>query len=83
MQQHPEQDDIPALALGALDPSEALHINTHLAQCPACRAETAAYRAVVGLLCYTIPPQEPPARLRERILSRIAVEIELCAATSG
>jgi len=83
MQQHPEQDDIPAFALSALEPEEALRVSAHLARCPACHAEVAAYRAVVGLLCYTIPPQEPPVHLRERILTHIAVDIESCAATSG
>ena len=80
---HPEQDDIPTFALGALDPAEALQVSAHLAQCPACRAEAAAYQAVVSLLCYAMPAQEPPAQLRERILTQIAIDIESCAATSG
>jgi anti-sigma factor RsiW len=83
MKQHPQADDIPAFALGALDPEEALQVREHLARCPSCRAEVAAYHAVVGLLCYAIPPQEPPAQLRERILTHIAVDTESCAATSG
>jgi anti-sigma factor RsiW len=79
----PQPDDIPAFALGALEPEEALPVKEHLARCPTCRAEVAGYQAVVGLLCYAIPPQEPPAHLRERILTHIAVEIESFAATSG
>lgn len=81
--QHPEQDDIPAFALGALDREEALQVREHLARCPSCRAELAAYHAVVGLLCYAVAPQEPPAQLRERILTHIAVEIKSYTATSG
>ena len=80
---HTEQDDIPTFVLGALDPAEALQLSLHIAQCPACRAEVAAYQAVVGMLCYAILPQEPPAQLRERILSHIALDAECWAATSS
>ena len=79
---HPYEDDIPAFALGALEPEEALLVKEHLAHCPDCRAEVAAYQAVVGLLCYAIPLQEPPAHLRERILTHIAVATQACAAAS-
>ena len=80
---HPYEDDIPAFTLGALDSEEALQVREHLARCPTCCAEVAGYQAVVGLLCYAIPPQEPPAHLRERILTHIAIEIESYAVTSG
>ena len=79
---HPYEDDIPAFALGALEPEEVLLVKEHLAHCPDCRAEVAAYQAVVGLLCFAIPSQEPPAHLRERIVAYIAVATEGCAATS-
>jgi len=80
--QHPEQAEIPAFASGALEPEEALQVCTHLARCQFCRAELAAYQAVVGRLCYAIPPQEPPAQLRERILKHITLATESCAATA-
>ena len=80
---HPEQDDIPIFVLGAIDPAEALQIRNHLASCPACSTEWATYQAVVGLLCYAMPAQEPPAQLRERILTHIAIAIEACVATSA
>jgi len=79
---HPYEDDIPAFALGALEPEEALLVKEHLARCPDFRTEVAAYQAVVGLLCSAIPPQKPPAYLSERILTRIAVATEASAATS-
>ena len=60
---HPYEDDIPAFALGALDPEEALQVSEHLVRCPSCRAEVAGYHAVVGLLLCAIPPQEPSAQL--------------------
>ena len=69
---HPYEDDIPAFALGALDPEEAQQVSAHLAVCPFCRKQAADYEAVVGLLCCSIAPQEPPAHLRCRILAYIA-----------
>jgi anti-sigma factor ChrR (cupin superfamily) len=83
MKQHSQADDIPAFALGALDPEEALQVGEHLARCPSCRDQVAAYHAIVGLLCYAIPPHEPPAQLRQRILTHIALDTESCAATFG
>ena len=83
MQTHPYQDDIPAFALGALDPGEALQVSVHLAHCPSCRSEVAAYQAVVAMLLYAIPPQDPPAHLRCRILAHIAACMESRALTSS
>jgi anti-sigma factor RsiW len=80
---HPYEDDIPAFALGALDPEEALQISAHVAHCPACHAEVATYHALVGLLCYASPLQEPPVHLRERILTHIAIDSESSAVTIG
>jgi anti-sigma factor ChrR (cupin superfamily) len=69
--QHPHEDDLPALALGALDCNEMRAIHKHLAICPGCQAAIGTYRAVVSLLPYAAEPQEPPADLKQRILSRI------------
>ena len=41
---HPYEDDIPAFALDALEPEEALQVREHLIHCPTCRAEVAAIR---------------------------------------
>lgn len=68
---HPHEDDLPALALGALDCHEVRAIRRHLAACPGCRAAVETYRAVVNVLPYTAEPQEPPVDLKQRILSRI------------
>ncbi|HEU5101182.1 MAG TPA: zf-HC2 domain-containing protein [Roseiflexaceae bacterium] len=67
---HPCEDDLPALALGALDRQEARAIREHVDNCPRCRAALGAYRAVVSLLAYAAQPQEPPADLKHRILAR-------------
>jgi len=69
---HAYEDELPALALGALDHGEARAIRAHLDLCPRCRAVLSAYRAVVRLLPYAAQPQEPPAGLKQRLLARIA-----------
>jgi len=74
MQQHPEQDDLPAYALGALEAEEARLVGGHLAICSRCRAIVKAYYAVICLLPYAAPPQSPPARLRWRLLASVAAD---------
>jgi hypothetical protein len=69
---HPHEDNLPALALGALDCNEIRAIHKHLATCPGCRATVGTYRVVVSLLPYAAQPHEPPAGLKQRILTRIA-----------
>jgi len=69
---HAYEDELPALALGALDHGEARAIREHLDICPHCRSILGAYRAVVRLLPYAAQPQEPAAGLKQRILARIA-----------
>ena len=83
MPMHPYVNDLPAYALGALDPEEALQVSAHLAVCPFCRSEAAAYEAVVGMLCCSIPPQVPPAHLQCRILACIAACMKSRAPTSS
>jgi anti-sigma factor RsiW len=80
---HPYEDDVPAFVLGALDAEEACQVNAHLAICPCCRAEAAAYQAVVDLLRYAIRSQDPPVHLRYRILARIAACAEAGATTAS
>jgi len=74
MQQHPEQDDILAYALGALEAEEARLVGGHLSICSRCRAIVKAYHAVIYLLPYAAPPQTPPARLRWRLLASVAAD---------
>lgn len=62
---------IPAYALGCLDDDEAEHVMAHLADCPACRAELASYRQVVGELAYSVPEAASPTGLRDRLLAAV------------
>jgi anti-sigma-K factor RskA len=69
--EHPFIDDIPAYAIGALDPVDAAALQTHLKTCQICLAELAAYGAVSEALLMASPPQPPPAALRQRLQARL------------
>ncbi|MBK9710522.1 MAG: anti-sigma factor [Kouleothrix sp.] len=71
MNDHP-QDSIPAFVLGALDADEAILVSRHLAACPACRAEAAAFHAAVAELPYAAAPHTPPPHVKRQLFARIA-----------
>lgn len=62
---------IPVYALGALGEDEAREVEAHLQRCTACRAELAVYEGVADQIALAVPELEPPADLRERLLSRV------------
>lgn len=62
---------IPAYALNCLDPGEAEVVARHLDGCEDCRAEAAAYMAVVDLLPLAAPEIEPSPALKERLMARV------------
>lgn len=61
-------DLLPAYALGSLEPGEMEQVKSHLAVCPACQVELAAYRDAAGQMVWMVPQVQPPPRLRENIL---------------
>jgi len=67
-------DDLELYALGALRPGEADRVTAHLATCPACREELAEVSTVVNALPDMVPLRDPPAGLKERILSAAAAD---------
>jgi hypothetical protein len=85
---HDPHDLLAAYALDAVEPAEAEVVELHLASCPQCRAEVAAYREVTSVLAYSggdAPPQlwdriaagmqDPPPPLRlDRIRSAAPVD---------
>ena len=67
-QEHkPFRDNIPAYELGALGAQDAALLEAHLKTCASCRNELAAYRKVGDNLLLALPPQAPPAALRQRL----------------
>ena len=68
MSLHPT-DDLAAYALGTLDVSEREPVEQHLADCPTCRAEAAAFAETAWMIAQTAA-LEPPVGLRESIVAR-------------
>src|SRR5262249_12221328 len=52
----------------------AARVALHLGECPACRADAAMLSEVVGTLSDSVPPRDPPAALRARILATAGAE---------
>src|SRR2546426_12498311 len=69
MERHPT-DDLPAVALGALDAAEAREVETHVARCDTCAREVAAHREalfdVAALAATREPPAGPPTEIGSR-----------------
>ncbi len=72
-QQHTDfQDNLAAYALGALDPEETAALEGHLQTCESCRAELADYQGVSSGLLASLPPRQPPARLKRALQKQLA-----------
>ena len=61
-----------ALALGALDPSEARAVTEHLATCAEPHAELRSLLGAGETLSMSLDPVDPSPRLRDRLMSTIA-----------
>lgn len=61
-------------ALGALSLWEARAFEEHLEDCEDCRAELQSFEETTFALALAAPEAQPPARLREALLSRVAEE---------
>lgn len=57
-----------AYALDALSAEDEREYEAHLAACPRCQEEVAAFSELGAALAYAAPVEEPPPSLRERIL---------------
>jgi anti-sigma-K factor RskA len=66
------RNQLGAFALGALGPAEQAEVRAHLAVCDECAAEVRALRPVVDALARSTEPVDPPAVVRQRLLSSIA-----------
>ena len=62
-------DLVGAYALGALDATDRAAFERHLAECQACASEVQSLQPVVDGLAQVVPLVDPPAALRERVLT--------------
>lgn len=63
-------DDLPAYALGVLEPAEVPQIEAHLSVCADCRAGLQAYRTVVEQLPLAVAMNDPAAEVKARLLAQ-------------
>ena len=63
--------DLPAYALGALDPGEREEAESHIETCESCRDELRWLQPAIDLLPESVPQLEPPPQLRERLLAEV------------
>jgi anti-sigma-K factor RskA len=71
MSDHPTRELLPGYALGCLEAAEEREVRAHIAVCPACRDELAAFQEVTGSLALAVAPAAPPAGLEDRIRESI------------
>ena len=73
MTDHPSRDTLADAAEGLLQPEEAAVVDAHVAGCPECRAETAAF-AEVGTILAGVPAPAMPADVVRRLAGVVAAE---------
>lgn len=59
-------------ALHALEPDEEMAVLLHLPQCPVCRTAAREAEQVLAGLGASVPPLDPPADLRDRLLAEVS-----------
>jgi anti-sigma-K factor RskA len=67
---------LPALALSALDAEDQRALDQHLAECDECRRELADWENTASALALSVPPAEPSAQVRDRIMRAVSAENE-------
>jgi anti-sigma-K factor RskA len=75
MQDHQDLlDNIPAYALGTLDPIDAEMLASHIASCSECQAELRLYQQTADHIGLGVADHAPSAGLKDRLFSQITQE---------
>jgi len=69
-----------AFVLGALREEDAAAVRAHLDTCPDAHAEILALAEMLPVLAASVPPVEPSAGLRDRLIAAAAADLEARAA---
>ena len=64
-------DSLPAYVLGALTGEERVEVEDHLGICPVCSGEYEDLAEAGMILALNVPPREPPAHLKRRLMERV------------
>lgn len=68
----PNEELAVGWALRALEPDDEHALRAHLPGCPVCQEIVRSTEQVTALLGGSVPPEEPPARLRQAVLEAAA-----------
>ncbi len=73
MNGHPiPEENFDLYALGVLEGEEKQLLESHVASCAVCGRELEEARGRIAMLAISLPPQAPPARVKELLLRKIA-----------
>jgi anti-sigma-K factor RskA len=73
---HEYRDELAAYALGALETSEKLEVERHVAGCEKCREYLLWLDPAVDLLPASVTPRTPPARLKRSLMSEVEADLK-------
>ena len=76
-------DDLPLLALGALDGADRDAVEAHARSCDECSRELQRLIADLAMLALSSPLEQPPARAKARLMNAIAQEPKAAAITTS
>jgi len=68
------RDDLPAYALGTLDPQASARLQRHLSECDECVQVLREYEDVMRLLPFGLPHAEPSPAARRELLRRVRTD---------
>ena len=69
-----QEENVGAYLLGALAEVELRAFERHLAECPVCRDEVERLRPAVEALPRSVPPVEPPPRLKASLMEAVEAD---------
>ena len=69
-----QEENVGAYLLGALTEIEVHAFERHLTECPVCRDELERLRPAVDALPRSVPPVEPPARLKASLMEAVEAD---------
>lgn len=68
------RDDLPLYAAGALTVEESKQMESHLAECAACREELRGFQEAVSYVAMAVQPEAPPPHVKAQLLARLEDE---------
>jgi anti-sigma factor RsiW len=71
---HRWEEELPAYALGALEPSEEKELEEHLAGCEHCRERLRWLQPAVDVLPASVEQHRPPRSMRRRVMATVREE---------